>query len=110
MFFQRWWLGIDSVCCVQLQGSGPGWNLQIVDMANLSTGQAHQYCVRGLGGPLSVTLVWHDYPAAVSARKALVNDLDLTIRAAGLNGIPLLVRHKPCTLAGVDCHTLLFTP
>ncbi|BDA49389.1 probable c5a peptidase at N-terminal half [Coccomyxa sp. Obi] len=73
-----------------LQGSGPGWNLQIVDMANLSTGQAHQYCVRGLGGPLSVTLVWHDYPAAVSAKKALVNDLDLTIRAAGLNGIPLL--------------------
>jgi hypothetical protein len=74
------------------QGSGPGWNLQVVDMANLSTGQAHQYCVRGLGGPLSVTLVWHDYPAAVSAKKALVNDLDLTIRAAGLNGVPLLVR------------------
>ena len=60
-------------------------------MANLSTGQTHQYCVKALGGPLTVTLVWHDYPAAISAKKALVNDLDLTVRAAGLNGVPLLV-------------------
>lgn len=89
------------------QGSGPGWNLQVVDMANLSTGQAHQYCVRGLGGPLSVTLVWHDYPAAVSAKKALVNDLDLTIRAAGLNGVPLLVRPSAPN-AATSCH-FLFT-
>ena len=60
-------------------------------MANLSTGQTHQYCVKGTGGPLTVTLVWHDYPATLSASKALVNDLDLTVRAAGLNGFPLLV-------------------
>jgi hypothetical protein len=61
-------------------------------MANLTTGEAHHYCLKALGGPLTVTLVWHDYPAAVSATKALVNDLDLTVRAAGLNGVPLLVR------------------
>ncbi len=81
--------------------------MQIVDMANLSTGQAHQYCVRGLGGPLSVTLVWHDYPAAVSARKALVNDLDLTIRAAGLNGISLLVRHLSLSAGYLCAHYMI---
>lgn len=75
-----------------MQGSGPGWNLQIVDQANLTTGQSHQYCLKALGGPLTVTLVWHDYLAAVSAKTALVNDLDLTVRAAGLVGFPLLVR------------------
>ena len=84
------WFGIWM-----LQGSGLGFKLQVVDMANLTTGQSHQYCVRGLGGPLTVTLVWHDYPAALSARKALVNDLDLTVRAAGLNGFPLLVSPSP---------------
>ncbi len=62
-----------------------------MDRANLSTGESHQYCVRSTGGPLTVTLAWHDYPASVSAAKALVNDLDLSIRAAGLNGFPLLV-------------------
>ncbi|BDA48884.1 probable serine protease/ABC transporter B family protein tagD [Coccomyxa sp. Obi] len=73
-----------------LQGSALDWKLQVINMANLSTGQAHHYCLEGLGGPLSVTLVWHDYPAAISTSKTLVNDLDLTIRAAGLNGFPFL--------------------
>ncbi len=80
-----------------MQGSGPGWSMQIVDLANLTTGQSDQYCLKALGGPLTVTLVWHDYPAAVSAKTALVNDLDLTVRAAGLNGFPLLV--CSCSLA-----------
>ena len=71
--------------------------MQIVDLANLTTGQSHQYCLKALGGPFTVTLVWHDYPAAVSAKTALVNDLDLTVRAAGLNGFPLLV--CSCSLA-----------
>lgn len=66
--------------------------MQLVDLANLTTGQSHQYCLKALGGPLTVTLVWHDYPAAVSAKTALVNDLDLIVRAAGLDGFPLLVR------------------
>lgn len=61
-------------------------------MANLTTGESHQYCVNGTGGPLAVTLVWHDYPSALSAATTLVNDLDLTVRAAGLNGFPLYVR------------------
>ena len=78
-----------------MQGSGPGWNMQMVDLANLTTGQSNQYCLKALGGPLTVTLVWHDYPAAVSAKTALVNDLDLTVRAAGLNGFPLLVCSAP---------------
>ena len=67
--------------------------MQVVDMANLTTGGSHQYCVNGTGGPLSVTLVWHDYPAALASATSLVNDLDLTVRAAGLNGLPLLVSH-----------------
>ena len=79
-------------CIFMAQGSGPGWSMQIVDLAYLTTGQSHQYCLKALGGPLTVTLVWHDYPAAVSAKAALVNDLDLTVRAAGLDGFPLLVR------------------
>ena len=79
-------------CMWPAQGSGPGWNMQLVDLANLTMGQSHQYCLKALGGPLTVTLVWHDYPAAVSAKTALVNDLDLTVRAAGLDGFPLLVR------------------
>jgi hypothetical protein len=34
--------------------------------------------------------VWTDLPGSPSSGKVLVNDLDLTVRAAGLNGIPLL--------------------
>ena len=66
--------------------------MQVVDGANLTTGQSNQFCITALGGPLTVTLVWHDYPASLSAQIALVNDLDLTVRAAGLNGLALLVR------------------
>ena len=62
-----------------------------MDGANLTTGQAHQYCLTVTGGPLRVALVWHDPPALLSAASALVNDLDLQVRAAGLNGYPLLV-------------------
>lgn len=75
-----------------LQGSGPGWTMQVIDMANITTGDMHQYCLNGMGGPISITLVWHDYPAALPASSTLVNDLDLTVRAAGLNGFPLYVR------------------
>lgn len=75
-------------------------------MANMTTGGSHQYCVNGTGGPLSVTLVWHDYPAALAAATTLVNDLDLTVRAAGLNGFPLYVSTSLascCTF--VETHT-----
>ena len=30
--------------------------------------------------------MWTDYPGSPAARKALVNDLDLTVRAEGYNG------------------------
>ena len=83
----------------------------MVDGANLSTGQSHRYCLRALGGLLSVTLAWHDYPAALPAARALVNDLDLSVRAAGLNGFPLLVSthtlsvstamHGPCVAIAI---------
>ncbi|KAK9815878.1 hypothetical protein WJX72_011193 [[Myrmecia] bisecta] len=73
-----------------LKGNSLGWRLQVVDMANLTTGQTHSYCIKSTGGPLTVTLVWHDYPASTSAATALVNDLDLTVRAASLNGLPFL--------------------
>jgi hypothetical protein len=57
---------------------------QVVDGAKLSTGQSHQYCVRANGGPMRITLVWHDLPSDIAAEKNLVNDLDLSVRAAGL--------------------------
>lgn len=72
--------------------------MQVIDMANMTQGDSHKYCVNSTGGPLVVTLVWHDYPAALSASKSLVNDLDLTVRAAGLNGFPLLVRRLLYTI------------
>jgi hypothetical protein len=49
--------------------------------AGLSTGQSLFYSYPVLGSaPFKVTLVWTDYPASTSAQKALVNDLDLTVR------------------------------
>ena len=68
-----------------------------MDLSKVATGQIDQYCLTSSGGPLTVALVWHDPPALLSAQNALVNDLDLTVRAAGLNGYPLLVRHPNIT-------------
>lgn len=67
-----------------------GWRIQIIDGANLTADGSHEYCVRALGGPIRVTLVWTDPPASPSAKSALVNDLDLTVRSAGLKGKELL--------------------
>lgn len=53
-------------------------------------GDSQKYCVTGTGGPLKVTLVWHDVPAALSAATQLVNDLDLTVYANSLNGYSVL--------------------
>lgn len=71
-------------------GDASPFRLQVVDRVEIATGDVHQYCVRATGGPLTVTLVWADFPGRPYSVKALVNDLDLTVRAAGLNGIPLL--------------------
>lgn len=66
------------------------WFVKVVDSAQLNTGESHNYCVRALGGPVKVTLVWTDYPASPTVQKALVNNLDLVVRSAGLHGRVLL--------------------
>ena len=59
--------------------------LFVRDGAALATGERHEYCVRfapGNGtGVFKATLVWADPPAALLSRRALVNDLDLQVRA-----------------------------
>jgi serine protease AprX len=74
-----------------------GWGR--VNLAN-ATDESHEYVdqttgigtsgsavyyfdVDTAGSPFKVSLVWSDYPAAVSANPALVNDLDLTVTAPG---------------------------
>ena len=57
----------------------PGFNLQVVDMVPIQEGEVHTYGLVSSGGPLSVTLVWFDYPAEVISEVALVNDLDLVV-------------------------------
>lgn len=49
----------------------------------LATGEkkTYEYRLSGATGPLKVTLVWTDYPGAVNASAALVNDLDLTVES-----------------------------
>lgn len=64
--------------------------LAIMDSVSITTGDIHQYCITAAGGPLSVTLVWTDYPGEPSAALSLVNNLDLVVRAEGLNGQLLL--------------------
>lgn len=64
--------------------------MQVLDRVQITTGQTHQYCIKAGGGPLSITIVWTDYPGSPTSRKNLVNNLDLTVRAEGYNGIPLL--------------------
>ena len=59
--------------------------LAVVDeRGGLATGGtwSKTYSVSG-GAPLKATLVWTDYPGAVGAAKALVNDLDLTVTGPG---------------------------
>lgn len=67
--------------------SNPDWKLQLVDGATIAMGDTHKYCIsaRG-GGQVAITLAWFDYPAMESSSVALVNDLDLAVRAAGFNG------------------------
>ncbi|KAI8468820.1 MAG: ATP-binding cassette superfamily [Monoraphidium minutum] len=43
-----------------------GWRMQVVDLAALSEGETHRYCVT-VNGPTIVTLVWYDWPAASSS-------------------------------------------
>ncbi|DBA90044.1 TPA: Signal peptide peptidase-like 2A [Trebouxia sp. C0005] len=71
--------------------SGSSTSMQVVDKVPMAAkGNSQKYCVTGTGGPLKVTLVWHDVPAALSAATQLVNDLDLTVYANSLNGYSVL--------------------
>ncbi|KAK9815059.1 hypothetical protein WJX73_006174 [Symbiochloris irregularis] len=65
-------------------------NLQVVDWKPfVIRTQVDQYCVQAAGGPITITLVWADPPADVTAAQALVNDLDLTVHADSLSGYSL---------------------
>lgn len=100
-----WRQGYGRVTLVKslpLEGSAVGWRMQVVDGAKLATGESHQYCVRAAGGPMRITLVWHDLPSDVAAEKNLVNDLDLTVRAAGLQGMDLLGNGETDRLNNVE--------
>ncbi|ACM21329.1 peptidase, CARDB domain repeat-containing, putative [Geotalea daltonii FRC-32] len=66
-----------------LSFSGDANTLEVLDNnTGLATGESwsQPYFVTG-DHALKATLVWTDYPGAVGAAKALVNDLDLTITA-----------------------------
>ncbi|PSC76615.1 Serine protease ABC transporter B family tagA isoform A [Micractinium conductrix] len=84
--YGRVWLGNS----VYLAGNANSPQLQVLDAVPINQGESHEYCIRANGGPLSITLVWADFPGDVAGGKVLVNDLDLSVRAAGLNGVPLL--------------------
>lgn len=66
--------------------------VQVLNSVDIVNGQKHTYCVTSTGGPLSVTVAWTDYPANPNQRKALVNDIDLVVRAEGFNGTSLIIR------------------
>jgi hypothetical protein len=55
------------------------------DSNGVETGQSHEHVltVDSSGQPLKVTLVWSDYPAAVSANPHIVNRLRLEVQAPG---------------------------
>jgi hypothetical protein len=69
--------------------AGPA-RLQVLDAVPIRTGEVHQYCLAAGGGAVTATLVWTDYPGSPAAANSLVNDLDLVVRAEGLNGVPVL--------------------
>ena len=65
-------------------------SVQLLDKIPIAAGETHTYCLNANGGIVTVALVWTDLPANPSASKHLVNDLDLIVRSAGLNGERLL--------------------
>ena len=74
---------------LQVNPNGPK-RVQLLDKVLIVTGETHRYCLNAKGGPVSIAIVWTDLPAKPSASKHLVNDLDLVVRATGLNGERLI--------------------
>lgn len=66
------------------------------ESAGLSTGDYRDYfyTVLNTSVPFRATLVWTDYPGAVHAAKALVNDLDLSVVTPSGATLPLATNHK----------------
>lgn len=84
------WGRVSLATSLPLLDSQTVSKMQVIDLAELSLeGHSHVYCIDAQGGPLSVTLVWQDPPAAPSAEQQLVNDLDLDVRLAALGGLKL---------------------
>ncbi|KAG2496693.1 hypothetical protein HYH03_005110 [Edaphochlamys debaryana] len=82
------WGRMDLSGTIPLPGLSPeGHRLQVADMGTIVENQTITlYGIRATGeGPITAVLVWHDYPAALQATKALVNNLDL---GYALNGSP----------------------
>lgn len=63
----------------------PVARFEVDELSGLTTGQIRSYTVRVLNPavPLRVVLAWTDYPGDAAASRALVNDLDLAVRAPG---------------------------
>jgi hypothetical protein len=70
---------------------------QVVDRATIKDKETHKYCLRSTGGDIRVMLVWYDPPAAIStgdgSASTLINDLDLAVTSAGMDGQILLGNH-----------------
>jgi hypothetical protein len=67
-----------------IAAAGDTFRTQVIDeTAGLLTGQASSYAYRVLPGAAQAkfVLAWTDYPGALGAAKALVNDLDLEVTA-----------------------------
>src|SRR3989441_321346 len=66
-----------------IAAAGDPFRTQVVDgTAGLLTGDAATYTFRvSASGPAKFVLTWSDYPGAIGATKALVNDLDLEVTA-----------------------------
>ena len=90
------WGRVNLAGSLPLPGGDTVMNMQVVDQAQFKAdGASHVYCIDAQGGPLSVTLVWHDPPAAPAAEQQLVNDLDLDIQLAALGGLKLYSQGAP---------------
>jgi hypothetical protein len=86
------WGRVSLEHSLPLFGQDTVQNLQFVDLEALSKATPeHLYCFTAAqGSPVTVTLVWHDPPAAASAKQdLLVNNLDLEMAVAALGGMKL---------------------
>jgi hypothetical protein len=86
------WGRVSLEYSLPLAGKSTISNMQFVDMETLSKATPeHLYCFTAAQGyTVTVTLAWHDPPAAASAKQdLLVNDLDLEMAVASLGGMKL---------------------